>query len=667
MSGTSYRTKAAHQDMSTSSGGRIMSMPYGNSISSIAVSSNELTSDYCSLTAEMVYAEYTWVFVLATIFSFACAFGIGANDVANSFASSVGAKAITLQQALLIAAVCEFSGSMGLGAGVTNTIKNNIAKIKQFDSTPDLLMVGLLCCMVAAAFWDNFACQLELPVSTTHTTIGAIVGMAIVLRGGDAVVWSKEQDPFPYVTGMTPVFLSWVVSPVASGICVLISYGLLRTVVLRSEHSFKRAQWVLPICVALTFFVVIIFIIQTGNKNHSWDPVKNETLVWIAAVVAAPIAILTAIFIVPMLVRKIEADDELANSAADKALEEIKVSNNGEGYSAGEVEAAKLKALADLDAANSGSGLPGFDKLGKWYNNWSVNSSVGRALTQNVVARTVLYGSSYKVHDAIGKDETVAAVWEHAEVHDYKTERLFRYLQVFSAMVMSFAHGANDVANAVGPYAGIYQTWKTGKVPSKAPVPQWIYAMGGGGIVLGLATYGYKIMKVLGVKAAKLTNTRGFCAEISTATVVIVASRYGLPVSTTQIITGAILAIGLFEGAKGVNWKVIFRTFVGWVLTIIVAGFIAGGLSALLLYAPSKIAGDDINSIKKILFSQIKSQINQLNQTTLLTSNPTLGATLSGYAAELKRLNTSNQGYSHPLEVTALQQQVFTTYNSTLF
>eukprot|EP00897_Mesotaenium_endlicherianum_P007312 jgi/Mesen1/6609/ME000034S06063 len=118
----------------------------------------------------MVYSEYTWVFVLATIVSFFCAFGIGANDVANSFALSVGAKAITLHQVLLIAAVCEFSGAMGLGAGVTNTIKNNIAKIKQFDSTPDLLMVGLLCVMIAAAFWDNFACQLELPVSTTHTT-----------------------------------------------------------------------------------------------------------------------------------------------------------------------------------------------------------------------------------------------------------------------------------------------------------------------------------------------------------------------------------------------------------------------------------------------------------------------------------------------------------------
>eukprot|EP00897_Mesotaenium_endlicherianum_P005233 jgi/Mesen1/4738/ME000241S03774 len=570
----------------------------------------------------MVYSEYTWVFVIATFFSFMCAFGIGANDVANSFASSVGAKAITMQQALVIAAVCEFSGAMGLGAAVTNTIKNNVAKLSQFDKTPDVLMVGLLCVMTAAAFWDNFACHLELP------------------------------DDFPFITGMAPVFMSWVVSPLLSGICVLITYGLLRTFVLRSEHSFKRSQWVLPFCVGLTFFVVVMFIIQTGNKNKSWDPVKNSDLVWIAAVVAAPLALLTALLIMPWL-----------------ALEEIKVSNNGgEGYSAGEVEAAKLKALAELDAANRGSGIPGFDKLGSWYSNWSVNSGVGRALTQNPVSRTILYGSSYKVHDAIGKDEAVAAVWEHAEVHDYKTERLFRYLQVFSAMVMSFAHGANDVANAIGPYAGIYQTWKTGKVPSKAPVPQWIYAMGGVGIVLGLATYGYKIMKVLGVKAAKLTNTRGFCAELSTATVVLVASRYGLPVSTTQIITGAILAIGLFEGAKGVNWKVFLRTFAGWALTIVIAGFIAGGLSALLIYSPSKIAGDDINSINKVLFAQIKSQINQLNSSsTLLTSNPTLGATLSGYAAELKRLNTSNMAYSHPLEVSALQQSVFNTYNSTLF
>jgi phosphate/sulfate permease len=270
------------------------------------------------------FSPYTWIFGVSCIVSFIAAFGIGANDVANSFASSVGAKvrvcwggrggeecffvpcvcspchdhlsphpaftchnshspnpahslsrfntqplsqAITLPQALVIAAVCEFSGAVLLGSGVTDTIKGGIANAAVFAKTPDLFMYGFFCVMLAAAFWDNFACHMHLPVSTTHTTVGATIGMALAIYGGNSVIWFSRKDEFPFIGGITPIFLSWIVSPLLAGIFVAALFGLLRAVVLRSPNSFARSLYVLPACVFLLFFTLAVFIYQTYLKN----------------------------------------------------------------------------------------------------------------------------------------------------------------------------------------------------------------------------------------------------------------------------------------------------------------------------------------------------------------------------------------------------------------
>ena len=239
------------------------------------------------------------------------------------------------------------------------------------------------------------------------------------------------------------------------------------------------------------------------------------------------------------------------------------------------------------------------------------------------------------MHDHIEQDEDVQKIWADAEVFDPKTERLFRYLQVFTACAMSFAHGSNDVANAMGPFAAVYQTWSTGKVPGKSTgVPIWILAVGGAGIVTGLATYGYKaragggrgerraaglgrgwgahgesashssfphplpppplyplqIMAVLAVKSVKLTNARGFCVELASAMTVVLASRFGLPISTTQVACGAVLSMGLMEGGRGVNWRMAGRIAVGWVLTLVIACGVCCGFTAFGVYTPSKSA-----------------------------------------------------------------------------
>ena len=543
-----------------------------------------------SPTSHPPHSSYTWLFGLACIFSFVCAFGIGANDVANSFASSVGAKALTMGQAILVAAVMEFGGAVLLGSSVTDTIKGGITKSSVFEKTPDVFLYGFVCVMFAAAFWDNFACHMSLPVSTTHTTVGATMGMALASFGGKAVQWAPKKKDFPFYGGLVPIFLSWIFSPVLAGIFVTLLFIPLRMIVLRSPNSFGRALFVLPMCVFLTFFVLVVFIIQSGAKNNQWKSFSDGKAVGIGAGFAVGTAAIAAALGWLVLKPRIlaEAEGVAARAAAAKAAA-MEAAASKEG--GGEAAAARAAAMADIDAAAGVGQQSAFGaRMSTAWANFKA-TRVGDLLTNNVVSRTMSYGASYKVHDHIETDDRVAELWRDAEVFDTSTERLFRYLQVFTACAMSFAHGSNDVANAMGPFSAVYATWQTGKVPgAKSSVPTWILAIGGAGIVAGLTTYGYKIMAVLAVKSVKLTNSRGFCVELATAMTVVLASRYGLPVSTTQVVCGAVLSMGLMEGGKGVNWRMAARIAVGWVLTLIVACGVSAGFTAFGLYTPNKFA-----------------------------------------------------------------------------
>ncbi|KAK9830393.1 hypothetical protein WJX72_011509 [[Myrmecia] bisecta] len=635
----------------------------------------------------MQFDLYTWIFALATIAAFACAFGVGANDLANSFASSVGAKALTMGQAVLVAAVCEFLGALLLGASVTDTVRSKIVALTEFTATPELLMYGFLCAMIAAAFWDNLACYLELPVSTTHTTVAAIVGMSIVMRGGDSVVWSEHQAAFPYIDGMLVVFLSWVVSPLVSGIFAIILFGLIRTFVLRSHHSFIRALWILPFLMGLTFFVVTVFVIQTGNKNGKWDPVSDLKAVCISIGVGCGFGLLGFLATFYMK-RTILHEDKMAEQRRQKALEEghapLAPSHAGavrpaqqdvvspDGKSVAESLPAQAKdvaiyhGMANNNSANASGAIDKvWNHIGEVWRRRVLSTKLGRAIFANRVMQVLTYGVNYNTHAILDEEQTVfdakvANIWMVAEVFDPRTERVFRYLQVFTAMAMSFAHGSNDVANAIGPYSAVYAIWSTGKVPTQTSVEDWILALGGAGIVVGLATYGYKIIRVLGVKSVKVTNARGFCLELATAITVILASRYGLPVSTTQVITGAVLAVGLFEGAKGVNWRMFARIFLGWVMTLVVAGTVAGALTAWGVYSPSKVMADDAVFVNKALNAQTLKLIKEMNTTTGIGAS--VMSQLQGFNKTLTAFYKS--AYNFPPAVEALHAQVFYVFDS---
>lgn len=451
---------------------------------------------------------YTWILVAGAINSFIDACGIGSNDLANSFGTTYGSKVLTVTQIIGLASVFEFAGAMVLGSPVTNTLAGSISNVAFFKSQPYVLMYGMLCALAGSSTWLYTATYLGLPVSTTHSIVGGIMGFSLVYKGADGVVWIKSIPDFPYVAGFVPIVISWVSSPL---ICAAISaaiYSTIRYTIVRSEHSVQRSLYSLPISVFFTFFIEFFFILSKGAGSRiTWD---IATTIWVSACIATGASLLSLGFI-PPLQKKIAA-----------------------------------YVLPDKNTDLSG------------------------------------------IHVDLSGAALSVAIVPADEVYDPRVEYSFSYLQIFTSICTSFAHGANDVSNAVGPLAAIWYIHENSAVASKIDVPIWILALGGSGIVVGLATYGVKIMDVLGKKITYISPMRGFAAELSTALVVSFASKYGFPISSTQCITGAVIGISLCDKKlKDLNWQIMGKIFVSWIFTILVTGTISAAIFSQGIYSPN--------------------------------------------------------------------------------
>ena len=446
--------------------------------------------------------HFEWIVAIGGIFAFCASFGIGANDVANAFATSVGSGALKIKHAIPLAAVCEFSGSLFMGNHVVKTIRKGISDQECFVDDPGLLMYGCLCVIISVASWLIIASYFEMPVSTTHSCVGGMIGMTMVARGSNCVTWIAKSNDFPYVKGVVAIIVSWLLSPIISGLFASLMFFMIRLIILRSEDSYKRIQYGFPVLVAGTFTINTFFIVYKGAKFLKLD----DTPLWKACAISfgigGGVGILSYLFINPIIFRDRE---------------------------------------------------------------------------------------ERSVEDFYHTDESVQSIHDNAEVFDTKTEHSMRYLQILTACCDSFAHGANDVANSIGPFAAIYAIYKSGEVSKNADMGNdayWILSLGASGIVVGLATYGYKILDALGTKMAKLTPSRGICIELGAAAVIILGSRLGWPLSTTHCQVGATVGVALFEGTGGVNWKLLTKTVAGWVLTLVVVGVSTAFLFAQGAYAP---------------------------------------------------------------------------------
>ncbi|PNW71457.1 hypothetical protein CHLRE_16g655200v5 [Chlamydomonas reinhardtii] len=576
-----------------------------------------------------------WLVIVGALAAFFMAYGIGANDVANSFGTSVGAKTLTLAQACCIAAIFEFAGAIGLGGEVAKTIAGSIARPAAFQNNPELFAYGMMCSLIAAGTWVIIATYFCLAVSTTHAVVGAVMGFALVWGGKGAVVWNDHKPEFPYSNGLVPVICSWFVSPVTAGIASSILFFLNRIFVLRRERSTTFAIWVFPVLVYLTVFINVFFVIYKGAKSVAkWSPNKSA---WVAAVVAAGAFALAVIPGTWLLRRKVARDmEEAAQKAADAEANTGKPKTSDDGAEAAE-------------DGNASKAMQMFNSL----------------------KRAATHGLRQDIHEKVESDRDFHDLHAAAEVFSPETEQVYKYLQVFSACAVSFAHGSNDVANAIGPFSGIWHVYKFWNVSSNGETPVWVLALGGAGIVVGLATYGYNIIQTLGVGLAKMTPARGYCAELAAGITISIASVYGLPVSTTQIITGGELGVGLVENIRtGVNWKLLAKQLLGWVFTLIVAGFLCAALFAYGAYAPSLTMAKDI----AVYQNTMRAAATNLNK-LMNVSNYAVGATFptafdkglnSSINSNLKTLtnmfNTKTIGYVDPYQLGQQLNTSIATY-----
>ncbi|MQX52688.1 inorganic phosphate transporter [Alcanivorax sediminis] len=397
--------------------------------------------------------EHTYLMLLlAGAFGFLMAWGVGANDVANAMGTSVGAKALTVKQAVIIAIIFEFCGAYLAGGEVTATIRKGIIDAETFSHAPQYLIYGMMSALLAAGIWLMIASWFGWPVSTTHSIVGAIVGFAAVGLGMEAVHWDKVGS----------IVASWVTSPLLAG---FISFALIRSVqklVLNHDDPFERAKKVVPFYMFLVGFVISMVTMIKGLKHVGLHLTFMQSF---------------------------------------------------------------LLAL------------------------------VGGAI---VMAVGTVFLSRIKPDPEADKDFRFSSV-----------ERVFAVLMIFTACAMAFAHGSNDVANAVGPLAAINSVLVSGgQVGAKAAMPSWILLVGAMGIVFGLAIFGARVMATVGKKITELTPSRGFAAELGAATTVVLASGTGLPISTTHTLVGAILGVGMARGIGSLNLRVIGTIFTSWIVTL---------------------------------------------------------------------------------------------------
>ena len=409
---------------------------------------------------EIILENAQVLLILACCFGFFMAWGIGANDVANAMGTSVGARALTMKQAVLVACVFEFAGAYLAGGEVTSTIRKGIIDSGVVASNPDLLVFGMMSALLSAGTWLLIASYFGWPVSTTHSIVGAIVGFAAIGIGFDVVEWPKVGS----------IAASWVVSPLLAGTIAFILFQSVRKLILESNDPFKNAKKYVPLYMFLASFVISMVTFVKGLKHVGLSFSTQESLA-LSFIFAIVISLIGA-----WLLRTIDNQEKERNG-------------------------------------------------------------------------TIFNG----------------------------IERIFAVLMVFTACAMAFAHGSNDVANAIGPLAAIVSVIQSGgEVAAKSIVPAWVLFLGASGIVVGLSMLGYRVMMTVGRSITELTPSRGFAAELAAAGTVVVASGTGLPISTTHTLVGAVLGVGIARGGlEALNLKVVSKIILSWLVTLPVGAILS--------------------------------------------------------------------------------------------
>ncbi|KAL3474748.1 phosphate transporter [Aspergillus californicus] len=587
----------------------------------------------------MVLSEYTYIFAIGTLFAMLDAYNNGANDVANSWATSVSSRSLSYRQAMLFGAIFEFLGAVTVGARTADTIKNGIIPPEAFNGNAGVQMLAFACALAAASSWVMWCTRHSTHVSSTYSLISAIAGVGVATAGASQVQWGWNGG-----NGLGAIFAGLGMAPAISGCFGAIIFLLIKFVVHLRKNPVPWSIWTAPFFFLIAGTICCLSIVYKGSPNLG---LSKKSPGWIAGVTigtGGAVALLSALFFVPfaharivkkdhtlqwwefvygplLFSRPAPAGSEIANVPNYAVIQEdTDLPSSPETLAEEPLPKAAQTTEKSIEAQHDykelmAQGQERFHaklRRGRGPLAWAMrtlhNNPMGsgeiyelhnlklffftRLPAMAVVG--LLYGFHYDIHAAQSgvhgtpEGARMARVYSHAKQYPNEVEHTYSFVQILTACTASFAHGANDIGNSVGPWAVLYSAWTTGKASeSKAEVPVWQLAVLAIMIAIGLATYGYNIMKVMGNKITYHSPSRGCSMELGAAITVLVFSQYKLPVSTSMCITGATIGVGLCNGTlKAINWQRVGLLGFGWIMTIPIAGTLAGCLMGLILNAP---------------------------------------------------------------------------------
>lgn len=477
---------------------------------------------------------------LILVCGFYVAWNIGANDVANAMGTSVGSGALTLKWAVVLAAIFEFAGAYIVGSNVSKTVRKGIFDPMELtnhyspEHAPYILACGMIAALLAAGTWLLIATWMSWPVSTTHSIVGAVVGFGVVSLGSNGILWGQVGF----------ISAGWVISPLLSATVAYIVFGILLKTVFYKKNPVAAARRVAPRLVFILMFVMTGLTCFKGLKPM-WKEMKRDPKdpMFMLGVVAVAIVLgLIGYAITKFALRTkpgqgVESDD---SSSSNPVLD-------------ADVSRSLAKTVKHLQRVKNNS------------------SGEMQEKAKGLLADAELL-----------QDAALEQITTNTDSEDLRqVERIFSVLQIFTACLVAFAHGSNDVANAIGPLSAAYQAVTEHEILAKSNTPSWALLLGGCGIVIGLATWGWKVIKTVGEKITELTPSRGFCAEFAAAITILFASvlPIGLPISTTHTLVGAVLGVGLARGINALNLRTMRDIVAGWAITIP-----AGALLCMLFY-----------------------------------------------------------------------------------
>lgn len=452
-------------------------------------------------------ADVLWIVIAGFIIAFILSFAVGANDVANSFATSVGSGVLTFKQACILATIFEIAGAVLLGQKVAGTIRKDILDVKLYENNPEQLMYGMLSALIGCAIWLLIATWLKFPVSTTHSIVGATVGFGLVTHGTKGL---------QYYT-LLKIISSWIISPLFSGVISVLIFMFIDILILKAKNPLKAGLTSLPFIYGTIAFFNVLIVTLSGPKVLKMDNLPLGIALTITTTVAVIVGIVTHFFITPWQKRRIN-DSPVTVERPSTGLSSLSVT--------------------------------------------TINTISTVSLNEPVIKQSI----------------------QDNEESEEQVNELFSFLQILAAVFSSFAHGGNDVSNAIGPLIAIWLIYTEGKSDTQADSPILILLFGGVGIVFGLWVLGKRVIETIGTNLTKITTATGFVIENGAALTVLLASKLSVPISTTHCKVGSVVFVGWTynrsKTEKAVDWTLFRGIVYAWIITLPAAA----GASALCMW-----------------------------------------------------------------------------------